>query len=303
MKDKKKTFTPLTKKLVIDYGNHWLVALSITLLIYSIVVNFNMLQLSESGVILSLIGILATFIVLGNISQVIYIKDQTKDSLDRYKEGTDDAMKDINDRITSLEKVHKLITSEANDILQLKLNALKEDLNLCNTADEKSSFLYKLSNTFEYIENDSFWSEITYFYKDYILDNIDKNSEYSYVESVYGYIQNNIFNILKSGISGTLVDSIARLIVQNANRRISFLPPALFTMKFLYVLGKDKDVKQEVIQNFSYIKSKITDEDALKLINIFSDDLKNNNLSYPGYPKDLSEKVEADKKLIKKYNN
>lgn len=60
-------------------GNYWVSGAALIMLGFSIAINFGNFSSNDTSIILTFVGILATFIVVGNYAQVMAIKGEFKD--------------------------------------------------------------------------------------------------------------------------------------------------------------------------------------------------------------------------------
>ena len=99
-KDKKKNIKRKKRCRTFKYcfikcvGNHWLIGLAILLLAISIALNIDHSTIAKESIVLGFVGVLATFIVVGNYAQVKAIESQS-----------DNRIKEIEDKFKELEGI------------------------------------------------------------------------------------------------------------------------------------------------------------------------------------------------------
>lgn len=106
-------------------GNYWLAGIAIILLIFSIGIHFKSIEYYDSALMLGFIGILATFIVVGNYAQVMTIRDDSKETIretkDEISKAIEEMRADFDNRIkTANEKNDELTITINNSISNLK---------------------------------------------------------------------------------------------------------------------------------------------------------------------------------------
>ncbi|MBP1638943.1 MAG: hypothetical protein H6Q17_526 [Bacteroidetes bacterium] len=135
--------------------NYWLFGASILLLIISIALNISSFVLTNEAIVLVFVGILATFIVVGNYAQVAEIKKEFQDKI-----------KEINDG-------NKTERNKLNAELQDKTKELQ---------DLKNSVLYNIGETYRTLSYTS------------INENLCKSSVGYAIKGVNAYEQSRDFN-------------------------------------------------------------------------------------------------------------
>lgn len=68
-------------KMIKWLGNYWISGTALIMLGFSIALNFGNFSPNDTGIILTFVGIIATFIVVGNYAQVTTIKNDFKESI------------------------------------------------------------------------------------------------------------------------------------------------------------------------------------------------------------------------------
>ena len=79
-------------KLAIIFGRLWFMFFSIIMLGFSIFVNYGSIDITNESIVLSFIGILATFVVVGNYSQTIQIKAETEKAIKEIEVRQDELL-------------------------------------------------------------------------------------------------------------------------------------------------------------------------------------------------------------------
>lgn len=86
----------------------------IAIVICSLGIIFPCLEISKENSIVTFLGVLATFVVISNFSQVADIRNETKEKLGKIREELSDMRKDLdaaNDQLKQINKISAKITS------------------------------------------------------------------------------------------------------------------------------------------------------------------------------------------------
>lgn len=101
-------------KMIKWLGNYWISGAAVIMLGFSIALNFGNFSSNDTGIILTFVGILATFIVVGNYAQVMAIRDDSKKAIEEMRADFDNRIKTAN------EKNDELTNTINNSISNLK---------------------------------------------------------------------------------------------------------------------------------------------------------------------------------------
>lgn len=116
---------------MIKTGKYWLLGISLLLLGSSLFLNISNTVITNESIVLVFVGILATFIVVGNYAQVIEIRNNTKKQIEEIENS-------IQLKIEMLSERQKEIIATEKKIKNIEENILKIENNIDLVAAETS---------------------------------------------------------------------------------------------------------------------------------------------------------------------
>lgn len=106
-------------KMIKWLGNYWISGAAVIMLGFSIALNFGNFSSNDTGIILTFVGILATFIVVGNYAQVMTIRDDSKETIketkDKISKALEEMRTDFEKRIIEINEENSKLTKTIED--------------------------------------------------------------------------------------------------------------------------------------------------------------------------------------------
>jgi len=137
-------------KMIKWLGNYWLTGIALIMFAISICINFTKIEDSNSGLIFGFVGILATFIVVGNYAQVMTIRSEFDEKIKESETKYNDAINKLNSSIVELQSSQ----IETNTKLTESKGIFYYNLGLALYSDEKyPSALNAYFNALEFFIN------------------------------------------------------------------------------------------------------------------------------------------------------
>jgi len=267
---------------------YWLFGILLVLLGFDIAYHFCCCKIASEGIILVLIGILATFVVVGNYAQVKDIENKMEERIKSLESEIHDVKKIKEDIKQTLKNGNQSIIFELVKLIRQYESANKEEkeklINELYSFSENDSEIVR-DKVFEIIGriiNTKIRSKITYAFTEqihtlittFLLPGLNDKSflEFSEISLNYAYdLTYNTFiktkKVAPAEFSIAIVSYINKL---SQKRNIPKLKKAVFEFfERMEIQLKRTDVGDQ--------------EDALKLLKVFKDDLKNFDDTFPLY--------------------
>lgn len=110
-------------------GNYWMLSISIILILTSISLNISNATVSKESIVLTFIGVLATFIVIGNYAQVIEIQSQFEQKIAKIEHDNKAQIEKIKLEFTNeSDKLSQMYKDHENSINRIQLKILNDYL-------------------------------------------------------------------------------------------------------------------------------------------------------------------------------
>lgn len=241
------------------------------------------------GLVLAFIGVLATFIVVGNYVQIQDVKKEFERRT--YK-------------IELLEKEIEKISRKSFQPILLEIEKLKEQYYESESKDEKVKIIggFRKYNVIDDAE-----------FREHLFAAIQQIAEYDSSKSIA--INNSTFFLLQEFLTESNESGLYRQIIEFSSniiydvfvkqQKLYLSEYPFLTIKFAYKHGLGKKipfVKETVFDTYKELERTLTERkdasfiDALNFTQIFKNDLTTPGLAIPIYPDEITKRIENEKK-------
>lgn len=260
--------------------------------------------IDANNIVITFLGILATFVVISNFSQVADIRNNTENELERMREMMKDSRNKVDKELDKMkEELHETSTklSEMDNISQRIISNLFVDINrirleIENEKTNEYETVLLLNKLFAYegVDDDEIRGRIV----DVLNSAIHKAAESSKVAAAVFDIASMI-----SPMHDKTNNSLGSLFVIGYEIiDIALLKNNPKSSEYGFSMTKwitriDNNYLKEGKNNLYSLKSKFKEEVKVKFIETLIKDLDNNSMCWPVFDKDVQEWIDKTDKL------
>ncbi len=261
-------------------ANYWLTIILIVLVGVSIAQHCNKTLVTDSSLVLTFIGILATFVVVSNYAQVRDVEKKC-----------DERIKELSDKLDKILSTGRLSARENFNYLKAEIYKHKSD------EDKKRECFKQMGISFSDIEDEVLIRDVLHYMK-VSLNEIERNWSCDFVDKILDNFIHFQTYILKNDIDG-ITHTFCTFIERSVEKqRISFIEPAFRVLNTLYhshlAQKKQKDMISEALNE---VKEQIEkSSDYYTVIGILVGGFEKLYPSTMIYDKDLTKVIDKDKR-------
>ena len=281
-------------------SNYWLFGILIFMIGIDISCHFSRCAVSHESIVLTFIGILATFIVVGNYAQV---KDLER-KLDELRTQTAN-------KLEYFENMHIEILQAFIDSNTFKINGLEKDYYSDKNEEEKKNTLFKLIE-YKVIENLKIKELAFETFCNLIRSRAGVKINFSLTEIFHTGVTSFLVYNMPKDVFATIGKIAINSSVDLANniffhsKKIVPAVYALLSVKYIYLIARKEnndEILKSIEENYQRITSSLKErnlsefKDAIELIKEMKNELNNRDLGWPDFKnKELNNRLERELK-------